>query len=76
MSLLILRQGSLLPKHNLNDFGGNACIQYAITCNILNVDPKSFDTIISGGVNREGIFEILPGETIQQALQYAGGFSD
>ena len=73
------RNGKSLGTFDLFDimvFGNTFKNENIRAGDVIFVHPKSFDTIISGGVNREGIFEILPGETIQQALQYAGGFSD
>lgn len=73
------RDGEILGTFDLFDimaFGNTFKNQHIRAGDVIFVHPKSFDTIISGGVNREGIFEILPGETIEQAIQYAGGFSD
>ena len=39
------------------------------------VNPTALNIPISGGVNIEGIFEILPSESIDDAIRYAGGFS-
>jgi len=39
------------------------------------VNPTALNIPISGGVNIEAIFEILPSETIDDAIRYAGGFS-
>ena len=39
------------------------------------VNPTALNIPISGGVNIEGIFEILPSESINDAIRFAGGFS-
>ena len=39
------------------------------------VNPTALNIPISGGVNIEGIFEILPSETIDDAIRFAGGLS-
>jgi len=39
------------------------------------VHPKSFQIPLTGGVNNSAIFEILPGETLQDLIFFAGGFS-
>ena len=73
------RDGKSLGTFDLFDimvFGNTFKSEPIRAGDVIFVHPKSFDIIISGGVNREGIFETLPGETIEQAIQYAGGFSD
>ena len=40
------------------------------------VHPSSFLVPVSGGVNYEALFEILPGETAGSAIKFAGGFSE
>ena len=73
------REGESLGTFDLYDlmvFGNTFASEQIRAGDVIFVHPKSFNLIISGGVNREGVFEILPAETIEQAIQYAGGVSD
>lgn len=40
------------------------------------VQPLSFRVPVSGGVNKEAIFEALPGETAGDLISYASGFAE
>jgi polysaccharide export outer membrane protein len=40
------------------------------------VHPAAFQVPVTGGVNRPGIFEVLPTETAGQIISYAGGLSE
>ena len=40
------------------------------------VHPSSFIVPVTGGVNNEALFEILPGESLGSAISFAGGFSE
>ncbi len=42
---------------------------------IIRIDPYKIRAIITGAVKHTGIFEGLQGETVQNLLQYAGGFT-
>jgi len=42
----------------------------------LYVHPLSFQVPISGGVNTQAIFELLPGETAEDLIKFASGFSE
>ncbi|MDB2665383.1 SLBB domain-containing protein [Gammaproteobacteria bacterium] len=73
------RDGVTLGTFDLFDimaFGNTFKNELIRAGDVIFVHPKSFDVILSGGVNREGRFEIVPGETISTAIKYAGGFSD
>lgn len=39
------------------------------------IQPLEFSVPISGGVNKPAIFDISPGETLEDLLTFAGGFS-
>ncbi len=41
---------------------------------VIRVPFASEQVAIDGGINRSGIFEMKPGETIQDLLEFAGGF--
>lgn len=42
---------------------------------VIFVHPFSFEVPVTGGVNNEAIFEMLQGETVQDIISFAGGFS-
>jgi protein involved in polysaccharide export with SLBB domain len=42
---------------------------------VLHVEPAGPQVAVLGSVNRSAVFEFLPGETVQEALRLAGGFS-
>jgi len=43
---------------------------------VLKIEPYKVRVKIRGAIKREGIFEALPGETIQQLIRFAGGYND
>jgi len=43
---------------------------------IIKIDPYKIKTSISGAVKHSGIFEGLPGETLQNLIRFTGGFAD
>lgn len=42
----------------------------------LYVHPLSFRVPVSGGVNSQAIFEVVPGETAEDLIKFASGFSE
>jgi polysaccharide biosynthesis/export protein len=73
------RAGQTLAVFDLYDimvFGNTFPSHHIQAGDVIFVQPKSFDVIISGGINRQGIYEILPNETALKGIQFAGGFSD
>ena len=42
---------------------------------VLHVEPVGPQVAVLGSVNRPAVFEVLPGETVADALRLAGGFS-
>ena len=43
---------------------------------VIKIDPYKARVSINGAIKREGIFEALPDETLQQLVRFAGGYSD
>ena len=73
------RNGSLLRKIDLYELfvGGSqnfATVQLR-SGDIVNVKPVSFHVPVSGAANNNAIYEILEGESIEDVINFAGGFS-
>lgn len=77
-SVQLRRNGKLVSDFDLYDLllrgdrGGDAVLQNG---DVLFVAPAGDQVAVIGSVNREAIFEIAPGETLSDALLYAGGIS-
>lgn len=72
------RNGRTLETIDLYDifvFGNFKKINKLRSGDTIYIHPKSFLVPVSGGVNFEAIFEILPDESIKDAIDFAGGFS-
>lgn len=75
----IKRDGEVIESVDLYDtfvFGETPFKSSLRSGDIIFVHPVSFLVPISGGVNNPAIYEILRGETLTQALNFAGGFSE
>lgn len=77
-SIQLRRDGKLVSDFDLYDLllrgdrSGDAVLQNG---DVLYVAPAGDQVAVIGSVNREAIFEIAPGETLADALLYAGGIS-
>lgn len=77
-SVQLRRNGKLVSDFDLYDLllrgdrSGDAVLQNG---DVLFIAPASDQVAVIGSVNREAIFEIAPGETLSDALLYAGGIS-
>ncbi len=75
----IIRNGKVIDKLDIYDFlvkadqKGNINLQDQ---DIIRVPPYKVRVSLEGQVKRTGLFEIQPGETIQNLLNFAGGFAD
>ncbi len=72
------RDNKVLEKIDLYDIFVNGDYEIKNTLrsgDTIFVNSTALNIPISGGVNIEGIFEILPSETIDDAIRFAGGFS-
>jgi protein involved in polysaccharide export with SLBB domain len=72
------RKGETLETIDLYDifvFGNFKTKNKLRSGDTIYIHPKSFLVPVSGGVNFEAIFEILPGESSADAIDFAGGFS-
>ena len=74
----LLRKGKLINTFDLYDliaFGKYDTTLTLKSGDTIFVHPVSFHVPISGGVNIPGIFEIKQGETIRDAIKFAGNFN-
>ncbi|MDB4042743.1 SLBB domain-containing protein [Gammaproteobacteria bacterium] len=75
----VKRDGEVIESMDLYDtfvFGKSPFQSSLRSGDIIFVHPISFQVPITGGVNNPAIYEILRGETLSEALIYAGGFNE
>jgi protein involved in polysaccharide export with SLBB domain len=73
-----MRNGKVVSSVDLYDifiFGKNPIQENLRSGDSIYVHQKFNYIPVSGGVSREAIYEFLPGETVNDALSFAGGFS-
>lgn len=76
-SIELVRENKLIATADLYDFmlKGDQSTNLTLRDNdVIRVPYAKAQIALEGGVNRIGIFEVKPNETVQQALDYAGGF--
>ncbi len=77
-SISLKRGGTLVSDFDLYDLllrgdtSGDAVLRNG---DVIHIAPAGEQVAVMGSVNREAIFEVAPGETIAQAVAYAGGVS-
>jgi protein involved in polysaccharide export with SLBB domain len=77
-SIQLRRAGRLVSDFDLYDLllkgdrSGDAVLQNG---DVLYIAPAGEQVAVIGSVNREAIFEVGPGETVQDAILYAGGIN-
>ena len=77
-SIQLRRGGQLVSDFDLYDLllrgdrSGDAVLQNG---DVIYVAPAGEQVAVTGSVNREAIYELAPGETLADALLYAGGVS-
>ena len=75
-SIQLRRGGKLVSDFDLYDLllkgdrSGDAVLQNG---DVLYIAPAGEQVALIGSVNREAIFELAPGETVGDAIRYAGG---
>ena len=73
------RNGEILNVYDLYDIFVDADFKFSTTLrsgDIIFVQPKAFEVPVSGGVAYPAIFEIIDGETVNDVINFAGGFSE
>lgn len=75
----IIRSGKVVSKLDIYDFlikgDRNGDINLKDQ-DVIRIPPYDVRVALTGEVKRPGLFEILPGETFQNLLNFAGGFTD
>ncbi|NIJ20023.1 protein involved in polysaccharide export with SLBB domain [Sphingomonas naasensis] len=75
-SIQLRRGGKLVSDFDLYDLllkgdrSGDAVLQNG---DVIYIAPAGEQVAVIGSVNREAIFEVAPGETVNDAIRYAGG---
>ncbi|HSI56666.1 MAG TPA: SLBB domain-containing protein, partial [Ideonella sp.] len=72
------RGGKLISNFDLYDLllrGDKSADRVLQSEDVVHVGPVGPQTAVIGSVNRAGIFELKPGETVADVLRMAGGFS-
>ncbi len=75
----IVRGGRIIAHLDVYKFLNDGDLQNNVVLqdeDIIRIDPYKIRTFMTGAVKHPGIFEQLQGETVQDLLQYAGGFTD
>lgn len=75
----LYRNGKLISSFDVYEFITNGTFNSNVKLednDIISVAPYTGVVTIMGGVKRPMKYEIKPGETLDKALAYAGGFSD
>ncbi|MDA9626387.1 SLBB domain-containing protein [Pseudomonadota bacterium] len=75
----VRRLGQVIYSVDLYDIfiTGNFSFQESLRSgDSIFVHPSSFQVPISGGVNRPGIFEVLPGEKLSDLVEHASGLHE
>ncbi len=73
------RDGEILHVYDLYDIFVDADFEFSTTLrsgDIIFVQPKAFEVPVTGGVAYPAIFEIIDGETVNDVINFAGGFSE
>ena len=77
-NIRITRNDKLISNIDLYDifiFGKNTALPKLRSGDVIYVSPKISEVAISGGVNNPMIYEVVDGETIEDVIAFAGGFS-
>ena len=73
------RDGKVLKVYDLYDIFVDAKFEFSTTLrsgDIIFVQPKAFEVPVTGGIAYPAIFEIMDGETVNDVINFAGGFSE
>jgi protein involved in polysaccharide export with SLBB domain len=78
-NIQVIRQGKTISNIDIYSFlskgvmSGDVVLQDG---DVINIQPYGIRTKITGGAKRKGKFEMLKGETLEDMMNYAGGFAD
>ncbi len=75
----VFRDGKQVAKVDLYEFFVNGSLKNNITLqdnDVLKIEPNVMRLKLTGSVNRAGIYESIPGESLADMLDYAGGFAE
>lgn len=75
----VYRAGKLQAKIDLYDFlvKGNFKNNINLQDNdVIKIEPNNMKLKVTGSVNRIGIYETIPGESLGDMIDYAGGFAE
>ena len=75
----VVRSGKIVASIDVYGFLLNGALTNNIPLqdeDIIKIDPYKVRVSIGGAVKREGIYEALPGESLQQLIRFAGGYND
>ena len=78
-NIKVIRSGKEIAKVDLYEFLANGTMPSNTTLqdqDVIQVPTYGIRVDISGEVKREGIFEMKEGETLQNLIDYCGGFTD
>ncbi|MDB5249663.1 MAG: hypothetical protein JWQ40_4057 [Segetibacter sp.] len=78
-NIQIIRNGKVIDQLDIYDFLVKGTQQGNVNLHdqdVIRIPAYQVRVSLEGQVKRTGLFEIKPGETIQDLLQFAGGFAD
>lgn len=75
----VVRNNKIVANLDVYRFLLNGVLTNNITLqdgDVIKIEPYRIRTYINGAVKHNGVFEALQGETLQQLINFAGGFTD
>ena len=75
----VFRDGKQVARVDLYEFLVSGSFKNNITLqdnDVLKIEPNTMRMKVTGSVNRAGIYETIPGESLSDMLGYAGGFAE
>ena len=75
----VIRNEKTIAKVDFYEFLMTGNLKNNITLqdnDVIIIEPNQSKVIIDGAINRRGIYEAKPGESLQELLGYAGGFRE
>lgn len=75
----VIRAGKTIANIDIYNFITKGVLEGDVVLqddDIIKIEPYGIRTTIFGGVKHTGKFEVLPQETVEELINYAGGFAD